>query len=178
MQWTLEQFLTGLDSYRSKIPLDVLTRGLTDLRIDFGILEKFARFSPERYRRNLLRNGPAYHALLLCWRNGQRSPIHDHRASACAVRVLRGEATETIFQMTDEGHVFPVRTRKLAEGHICATEDLDIHQLSNLQPGDAGLITLHIYSPPLLVMGQYSLTEPHAREFRDEVFTFAEGAGI
>ncbi|HEY6170514.1 MAG TPA: cysteine dioxygenase family protein [Verrucomicrobiae bacterium] len=178
MQWTLEQYLTGLDSYRSKIPLDVLLRGLNELRIDFGILEKFAQFSSERYRRNLLRSGPAYHALLLCWRNGQRSPIHDHRGSACAVRVLRGEATETIFEMTEEGHVFPVRTRTLAEGHICATEDLDIHQLSNLQPAGADLITLHIYSPPLLVMGQYSLTEPHAREFEDEVFTFVEGAGI
>lgn len=91
LRWTLEQFLTGLDSYRSKIPLDALMHGLSELQIDFGILEKFARFSPERYRRNLLRNGRAYHTLLLCWRSGQRSPIHDHRGSACAVRVLRGE---------------------------------------------------------------------------------------
>jgi len=178
MNWTLEQFLTGLDSYRSKIPLDVLMEGLGRLQIDWKQLERFAQFSPERYRRNLLRNGPAYHALLLCWRNGQRSPIHDHRGSACAVRVLRGEATETVFEMTDEGHVFPVRTRRLPEGHQCATEDLDIHQLSNLQPGNADLITLHIYSPPLLVMGQYSLTEPLMREFRDEVHGLTGGAGI
>jgi hypothetical protein len=37
---------------------------------------------------------------------------------------------------------------------------------------------LHIYSPPLLVMGQYSLTEPLVREFRDEVHAYTEGAGI
>ena len=71
-----------------------------------------------------------------------------------------------------------MRTHKLAAGFICATQDQDIHQLSNLQPGNADLVTLHIYSPPLLVMGQYSLTDPEVREFKDEVYAFTEGAGI
>ena len=178
MERTLEQWFAELDTHHEAIPLDVLTGGLKRLRLDFAEIEKFAQFSPDRYRRNLLHAGPAYHALLLCWRNGQRSPIHDHRGSACAVRVIRGEATETNFEMTEEGHVFPVRTRKLAEGFMCATQDLDIHQLSNLQPDRADLITLHLYSPPLLVMGQYSLTDPVMREFADEVYAFAGGAGI
>ena len=38
MQWTLEQFLTGLDGYRSKIPLEVLLQGLGELRIDSWVL--------------------------------------------------------------------------------------------------------------------------------------------
>jgi len=178
MNWTLEQFLAGLDSYRSKIPLDVLLQGLNRLTVDWSQLQRFAQFSPARYRRNLLRNGPAYHALLLCWRSGQRSPIHDHRGSACGVRVLRGAATETVFEMNHEGLIFPARTRTLPEGRCCATEDLDIHQLGNAQPAGADLITLHIYSPPLLVMGQYALDDPRVSEFRDEVFVFNEGAGI
>jgi cysteine dioxygenase len=120
----------------------------------------------------------AYHALVLCWRSGQRSPIHDHRGSACAVRVIRGAATETIFEMTEEGRVFETRTRQLAEGFMCATEDLDIHRIANDQPAGSDLITLHIYSPPLLVMGQYSLEDSVPREFNDEVHTLVEGAGI
>jgi len=60
--------------------------------------------------------------------------------------VISGEATETIFEMTEEGHVFPARTRKLTEGFICATEDLDIHQLSNLQPNQADLITACLFA--------------------------------
>ena len=178
MQLTLDEWFTKLDKYQERIPLEVLIRGLRRLRLEQAEVEPFVQFSPERYRRNLMRAGPAYHGLILCWRNGQRSPIHDHRGSACAVRVIRGEATETIFQMTEEGHLFPARTRQLSEGFICATEDLDIHQLSNLQPGKASLVTLHLYSPPLLVMGQYSLTDPIVREFNDEVHSFAEGAGI
>jgi cysteine dioxygenase len=66
----------------------------------------------------------------------------------------------------------------LTEGFICATEDLDIHQISNDQPEGSDLITLHIYSPPLLVMGQYSLDESFHREFNDEVHVLTEGAGI
>lgn len=80
--------------------------------------------------------------------------------------------------MTEEGIVFPTRTRQLPEGFICATEDLDMHRLSNLQPDGGDLITLHIYSPPLLVMGQYALNDPTMRDFKDEVHAFAEGAGI
>ena len=178
MALTLEQFCAELDAHTSRISLSVLTTGLKRLKVDWGALEKFVQFSPGRYRRNLFRAGPAYHALVLCWRNGQRSPIHDHRGSACGVRVLRGEATETVFETTERGDVYPVRTHKLPEGFICATQDQDIHQLSNLQPGNADLVTLHIYSPPLLVMGQYSLTDPAVREFKDEVYAFTEGAGI
>jgi Predicted metal-dependent enzyme of the double-stranded beta helix superfamily len=178
MNLTLEQWFAELDEFRERIPLAVLKDGLARLSIERDDFRPFAQFSPERYRRNLMHAGPAYHALLLCWRSGQRSPIHDHRGSACAVRVLEGDATEIIFHMTDEGHVFPSKTRKLSEGFICATEDLDIHQLSNLQPPNRDLITLHIYSPPLLVMGQYSLTDQTVREFKDEVHAFAEGAGI
>jgi len=178
MRLTLEQFCAELDAYTARIPLNVLTNGLQRLHVDFTALEKFVQFSPERYRRNLFRAGPAYHALVLCWRNGQRSPIHDHRGSTCGVRVIRGEATETVFEMTARGHVYAGRSRQLPEGFICATQDQDIHQISNLQPDNVDLITLHIYSPPLLVMGQYSLLDPAVREFKDEVYAFTEGAGI
>jgi len=178
MHITLDEWFTQLDKFQDRIPLDVLLRGVKQLRLDPAEIEPFVQFSPERYRRNLMRAGPAYHALILCWLDGQSSPIHDHRGSACAVRVICGEATETTFGLSDEGHVFPVRTRQLSEGFVCATEDLDIHQLSNLQPGKAGLVTLHLYSPPLLVMGQYSKTSSLMTEFNDEVHVFAQGAGI
>jgi len=175
---TLQAFLSELDRHPSRVPLALLGRGLRRLRFSYEEIEKYAQFSTERYRRNLMHAGPAYHALILCWRNGQRSLIHDHRGSSCAVLVIRGAATETKFAMTPHGHVYPTSTRILPEGHLCATQDNDIHQLSNLQPNQGDLVTLHIYSPPLLVMGQYSLTEPTMREFADEVCAFSEGAGI
>src|SRR6267154_1393374 len=106
MDCTLDQWFAELDQYPERIPLNILTQGLKRLRLEMASVKPFVQFSAERYRRNLMHAGPAYHALILCWRNGQQSPIHDHRASSCGVRVLKGTATETLFERTPAGHVY------------------------------------------------------------------------
>jgi cysteine dioxygenase len=177
MSHTLQGLLNSLDFYAHRVPLGELTHRLEALTVSHDDVGDYLVFGKEHYRRNLVRAGPAYHALVLCWRAGQRSPIHDHRGSSCAVRVLKGVATETQFEKTREGLIYPTLTRKMPAGTVCASQDSDIHQMSNLQSG-LDLVTLHIYSPPLLVMGQYSLTEPVVGEFADPVFDFALGGGI
>ena len=173
---TLAELLEELNGYRARVPLDHLIDRLQRLDVEWPKVEPFVRFAPDTYRRNLVCAGPAYHALILCWRPGQRSPIHDHRGSSCGVRVLRGTCTETIFDRSESGHIYPVVTHRLPPGTCCGSADADIHQISNL--GGDDLVTLHVYSPPLLVMGQYSLTSTIRGEFTDAVREFAEGAGI
>jgi cysteine dioxygenase len=175
---TLDELFEELDRHEDRLPLPLLADRLRRLVIDWSDIQPFIRFAPDTYRRNLIRAGRAYHALLLCWRTGQRSPIHDHRGSSCGVRVLRGTCTETIFQRAAGGHIVPVETRELTAGCCCASEDSDIHQISNLAPDGRNLITLHIYSPPLLAMGNYSLTVPGRVEVAEPVHEFAAGAGI
>ena len=177
MPQTLQEFLTSLDFYTHRVPLAELTRRLEDLSVSLEELHDYLIFNREHYRRNLLRSSPAYHALVLCWRAGQRSPIHDHNGSSCAVRVLKGVATETQFEQTREGLIYPTLTRKMPAGTVCGSQDNDIHQMSNLQ-SELDLITLHVYSPPLLVMGKYSLTDSEIGEFTDPVFEYAMGGGI
>lgn len=175
---TLDEFFAELDQHGTRVPLRLLDERMRDVTIDFADVQQFVHFGDATYRRNLLRAGPAYHALILCWRPGQRSPIHDHRGSSCGVKVLKGSATETVFERTAAGHIFPTKTRQLAEGYCCGTQDDDIHQLSNIDPTGGDLVTLHIYSPPLLVMGTYSLTSTKVGEFADRIYEFCEGAGI
>jgi cysteine dioxygenase len=173
----LTEFLRALDFYSHRVPLAELTRRLEGLSVDLDDVRDYLVFGKEHYRRNLVHAGPAYHALVLCWRAGQRSPIHDHRGSSCAVRVLKGVASETQFEKTREGLIYPSFTRKMPAGSVCASQDSDIHQMSNLQ-SDLDLVTLHVYSPPLMVMGQYSLTDPVVSEYADPIFDFALGGGI
>lgn len=173
---TLRDLLAELDQYQGRIPLDELTQRLQDAEFTLEDVRPFLHFGTDSYRRNLMHAGPAYQALILCWRSGQRSPIHDHRGSSCGVRVLKGTVTETLFERTPAGHVYPTTTHELHEGGVCGSQDDDMHQVSNLQDGD--LVTLHIYSPPLLVMGLYSLTEMRVREFHDPVCGFECGGGI
>jgi len=92
-------------------------------------------------------------------KNGQRSPVHDHAASACAVRVLRGTLTDTRFTFAPNGAIKALGSCEVAEGGICAAQDADLHQIANLQAGNADLVTLHIYTPPLVRMATFSLTD-------------------
>ena len=177
-QISLAEFFDELDRYVERVPLDRLTSLLRRVDISMADVSGYARFNDERYQRNLMRSGEAYHALILCWRNGQRSPIHDHRGSSCGVRVLKGVLTETLFEHSANGLIYATSSSELKEGAICGSQDSDIHQVSNLQSDDRDLVTLHIYSPPLLVMGTYSLTSGSVGEFADPVFEFCFGGGI
>lgn len=154
---TLNELFEDLDRYESPVPLEALREKMELLKVDLPVANSALQFGEKRYRRTLLHKGPAYEALLMCWRDGQCSPIHDHRGSACGVRVLCGTATETKFELSSNGYVCPAGTDTLSEGETTASEDADIHQVSNLQDDGSDLVTLHIYSPPLHSMRSYSV---------------------
>ena len=165
-----------LDTLTGRPDLARLTEDLARFDIDLDDMAEHVHFADQGYKRNPVRAAPGYGAWVLCWKNGQRSPIHDHKGSACVVRVLRGVLTETLFEVAPNGHVKAAFSREFAEGSLCASEDGDIHQVSNLQAGDAVLITLHVYAPPLVRMGTYSLYDlSRGYEVWDPVFSDAAG---
>src|SRR5262245_65673580 len=123
MARTLDQLYSYLDSLDGRAPLDELISELSGLNVDAEELEEFLCFSSRGYTRNLVRAGPWYHLLVLCWKNGQRSPIHDHTGSSCGVRVLRGVLTETAFVFVPHGRVKAVGSRDLAAGAVCGSPD-------------------------------------------------------
>jgi cysteine dioxygenase len=173
---TLEELYRFLDRLPGRPSLQRLQDEVAELEID-DELDRFIRFSDLRYTRNLVRAGPEYHVLVLCWRNGQRSPIHDHAGSACCVRVLRGTLTETQFELAPNGHVKATFSRDLLPGSVIASEDEDIHQVSNLQAEDADLVSLHVYIPPLMQMQTYSLFD-RSRGVEPMFVEFGDAAGI
>lgn len=177
MSTDLQAMFFHLDGLTGRPDVARLTEELSGFDIELDDLTEHLHFSPATYKRNLVRAGPHYHAWLLCWRNGQRSPIHDHTGSACVVRVLRGTLTETVFELAPNGHVKAAFSRDFAEGSLLGSEDSDIHQVSNLQPGSADLVTLHVYAPPLTRMGTYSLYDL-ARGFEVWEPVFSDAAGI
>jgi cysteine dioxygenase len=177
MAETLNDLIAFLDKLDQRAPLPLLLAELQELRIDCGQLSDHLRFSDQQYARNLVCKGPWYHLLVLCWKNGQRSPIHDHAGSTCGVRVLRGVMTETTFDFAPNGHVKAIGSRDLPEGHVCGTQDDDLHQVSNLQAGDADLVTLHVYTPPLVWMGTYSMYDT-SRGQEPMLLEYTDAAGI
>jgi len=171
----LIQFLDGL---AQRAPIENLEQLLHESAITLEDVAEFARFGEKGYTRNLVRGGEWYHLLVLCWRSGQRSPIHNHAQSTCGVRVLTGVATETKFEKTPSGLLKAVISRDLEEGGVCASQDADVHQISNLQGAGKDLVTLHIYSPPLLKMKTYSITDARVEDYTPVIFEHVHGSGI
>jgi cysteine dioxygenase len=180
MPTAIEPIFAGLDRVEdARLPLPVILGWLEESGLSAADLANFLVFGRDRYVRNLVYSGPTYQALVLCWRNGQRSPIHNHRGSNCGVKVLRGVATETAFARAPNGLVYATGSRDLPPGHTCASADDDVHQISNLQAGGADLVTLHVYSPPLMRMDMFSLDSPVVEDWLDPVNErFVHGGGI
>jgi cysteine dioxygenase len=137
------------------VSLEVLGAELDQLDSGTQMLAPFWIFDACTYRRNLIRRTAAYEALLLCWLPGQKSPIHDHRGSGCAFRVVEGVVTETIYEHIKGSElVCAASMRWLPPGTICASREFDVHEVANMQPA-ADLVTLHLYSPPLRDVNLY-----------------------
>jgi cysteine dioxygenase len=171
----LVAYLDGLDARAS---IERVRELLETSDVTLDDLRDFVVFDSNHYRRNLVSIGPWYEILVICWQSGQRSPIRNHAASTCGLKVLEGIGTETIFDHSPCGQVVALSSRQLSPGYVCASQDTDTHQVSNLRPAGENLVTLHIYSPPLRSMKKISITGPLAEEWRPPVSEFSQGAGI
>jgi cysteine dioxygenase len=147
------------DGLTAKIPLVELMEALGGLAIEAGDLVEAVGFDARSYRRTVIHTRDHYQALVLCWRSGQGSPIHDHCGSNCAVRVVAGRATETRFVAAPCGRLMPVTSQVHATGSVTGCSGDETHQLANLESSGSDLITLHVYSPPPSLWRSYRVSE-------------------
>ena len=160
----IDELVDWLGSFDERIPLRELQRRLDDDRLSAASLADYIHFSDERYARNLVAHGPQFYALVLCWKPGQASPIHDHKGASCGVRVIEGTATETSYRWQD-GRLLPDRVTTMQAGEVCGSFDDDIHEIRN--NGDGDLVTLHVYSPYLDNINLYEIESGKVTVFSD-----------
>jgi cysteine dioxygenase len=165
----LADFLRQLQAYEKPLSLDAVKSLLSKLTVQADDVRELVTFQADHYVRNRIALTEFVEALFLCFEAGQRTPIHDHAGSACGVKVIEGVATETIFERTRDGWLFATESKALLPGGVVGSNDMDTHQLSNLQTGGKRLVTLHIYSPPLSAVGNYSLTDNQVQQVRAAV---------
>jgi cysteine dioxygenase len=173
----LAPLIRYLDGLSARASIERLRELLEQTAVTVEDLEPFVVFDSGHYRRNLVSIGPWYEVLVICWKSGQRSPIHNHARSTCGLKVIAGVCTETIFDRSACGQVVALSSTRFAAGRVTASQDTDTHQVSNLEPQGQNLITLHIYSPPLRSMQKFSIMGDHAEVWCPPI-SFAEGAGI
>jgi cysteine dioxygenase len=137
--------------------------------------ERYGRFNDDDYARNLIYSDEKVAILLMCWKSGQRSLIHDHGESLGGVKILQGILTESLFERAPNGMIKAVSSSDYESSDIQIEEPTTIHQVSNLQPGLSHATSLHIYVPPLRKMNIYTLHQPHLKSVPAEFYNFGLG---
>ncbi len=160
----LRPLIAYLDMLGRRADLATLRRLLLEADLTRDDLAQACIFDDAGYRRNLIKETYWYELVCLCWHSGQRTPIHDHAGSSCAFRVIVGTATETRFERSPSGLIYPASTEHHELGYVCASHEADIHQVANIQPAGEDLINLHVYSPQLRNYSIYSLDTRRAED--------------
>src|SRR5689334_7358896 len=87
------------------LQLPHLRRLIENLQPDRGEIEPYIQFTDNHYARNLVFKCPHFEVLVLCWKAGQRSPIHDHGSSICSAYTVNGTLSADNYRRTSGGHV-------------------------------------------------------------------------
>jgi cysteine dioxygenase len=168
----LSEFIDHLKVHSGTKPLDLLVSELATLKPTRELMNNWISFDSDLYKRNLVYRDDDFEILVLNWMSGQRSPIHNHKGSACAVYVIEGIGSEIAFERSPLGLLYPISTQHFERGSVCGSYDQDIHQIVNLQPAQHNLISMHIYSPPLKNMETFPLSESTFADY-DQLMTSA-----
>lgn len=150
----LAEFLQSLTAVPSLAEVYRLVEG-TDISPDE--VAPYLGFKAGNYSRHRVMKNEFVEMLVLCWKPGQRTPIHDHNGSHGAVFVHKGIMWETTFDYDTERGLSYKSHREMRAGGLTGSEIPDIHQLGNPDVSGRDLVTIHIYAPPLGVLKTYKL---------------------
>ena len=150
----LADVLSAQKSVPSLAQLDEL---IDRTKIGAEEVQPYLGFKAGNYSRHRVMKNEFVEMLVLCWKPGQRTPIHDHNGSHSAVFVHEGILWETMFDYDTETGLNYRSHRELRAGGLTGSEVPDIHQLGNPDVSGRDLVTIHIYAPPLGVLKTYKL---------------------
>ena len=139
---------------------DDLQEWLSNVEVGREELGPYVKFRPGTYVRTRVIRNAHVEMLVLCWRPGHYTSIHDHNGSYSSIRVLEGEMHETLYDYDGERGLCETGSRAWPPGHVAVADIPDIHRIGNRE-GGGPLVTLHCYSPPFDVIKTY---QPGSRE--------------
>ena len=152
---SLAALVKVLKSQTSVPSLEQIYNWLDSAAISTEDLQPYISFKDGNYWRHRVCRNEFVEMLVLCWRPGHRTPIHDHNGSHGGVKVHEGPLWETVFSYDEEKGLEYKTAREYAPGAVTGSDIPDIHQLGNPDVSDRNLITIHVYAPPLGVLHTY-----------------------
>jgi cysteine dioxygenase len=154
---TFAQLIERLQSQSAPPSLEVINSWLASVAITQTDLQPYLGFKEGNYWRHRVCRNDSVEMLIICWRPGQKTPIHDHNGSHGVVRVQQGLMWETIFTYDEQRGLCYKSARECPAGEVTGADVPDIHQLGNPDVSGQDLITVHVYAPPLGVLKTYKV---------------------
>ena len=154
---TFSELIEQLNSQFTPPSLEQINSWLSNVEIVGVDLEPYVGFKEGNYWRHRVCRNEAVEMLVICWRPGQKTPIHDHNGSHGVVRVHQGLMFEAIFAFDTEKGLCHDTGRDCPVGTVTGAAVPDIHQLGNPELSGQDLITIHVYAPPLGVLKTYKV---------------------
>lgn len=153
--FSLPALVNALESVTSPPSLEQIHSWLESADVSSEELQPYLGFKEGNYWRHRVCRNEFVEMLVLCWRPGQRTPIHDHNGSHGGVKILRGMLWETTFTYDARAGLEYKSGRELLSGSVTGSDVPDIHQLGNPDVSGQDLVTVHVYAPPLGVLHTY-----------------------
>jgi len=159
----LEVLLSELDREFERDPKGArVARRLETYAREHEDWRDYALFDELTYARNLVRSSAVFELLVICWRPGQASPIHNHQGQRCWMGVLDGEISETLFHAGrgSSGPLSTGATKTFERGSVAfITDEIALHEIR--PAGRAPGVTLHLYSRPIRECQVYDRDSGH-----------------
>jgi cysteine dioxygenase len=153
--FSLQSLVAALEAVINTPSLAQIYEWLEKAQVSAEELQPYNGFKEGNYWRHRVCRNKFVEMLVLCWRPGQRTPIHDHNGSHGGVKVCKGMMWETTFSFDPDVGLAYKSAREYAPGSVTGSDVPDIHQLGNPDVSGQDLITLHVYAPPLGVLHTY-----------------------
>lgn len=153
--FNLRSLIREVESQTSSPTLEQIYDWLETAEVSTEELEPYIGYKEGNYWRHLVCRNEFVEMLVLCWRPGQRTPIHDHNGSHGGVRVCEGTMWETTFTYDPVRGLEYKSASEYQTGAVTGSDVPDIHQLRNPDVSEQNMVTIHIYSPPLGVLHTY-----------------------
>src|SRR5215207_4956382 len=134
---------------------DTVYSYLSENPVDLDSVEKYLKWSPDFYTRNLIYKDERFEMMAICWESGQVSKIHNHSNQQCWMTVplgrLKGQnfAVDGIDESSGFCRLYETDSFELSDCLAAKVElEQPIHQILNLAEYGQRAVSIHIYSKP------------------------------
>lgn len=142
---TLEGLLEVLPECSGKDYVNLVKR----IELDAMDFSPYQFWSQDHYTRNCIVRTQSHELILLCWEEGQETPIHCHAGEECWVYLLQGEMKEVRYEDEENTNIpLPIDEMVVKEKRFSYMNDeMGYHSLKNTYPGRS--MSLHLYMNPI-----------------------------